>query len=406
MLGLALEGGGAKGAFHMGAVKAYFDEGYHFDGITGTSIGALNGAIIAQGDFEIGYQWWQRMDTSFLFDIDQIHIQNFLNRKIDKDVLFYLFSKIKDIVENRGLDTKKIRETLDNIVVEEKLRASKIDFGLVTVSVSDLKPLELYKEDIPYGKLVDYLMASANFPAFKIEPIEGKFYIDGGFYDNCPINLLIRKGYKEVIAIRTLGIGLTRKLEDADVKVTNIIPSEDLGMVLNFDQNLIQTNLKMGYFDAMRVIKGLKGRRYYIEPVDNDLIFNSLLSMSEDAIYEMGRIMHLPQMEPRRLLLEQVFPTLSRMLGFSTISTYQDILLGILEYMAEEKGIDKYKIWSLLSFLEAIKSNNSDGVSSPSSFIFDMAKTAKLKLTLSNDVALKEIAKIFLIGLRPERLHQ
>lgn len=336
MLGLALEGGGAKGAFHMGAVKAYFDEGYHFDGITGTSIGALNGAIIAQGDFEIGYQWWQRMDTSFLFDIDQIHIQNFLNRKIDKDVLFYLFSKIKDIVENRGLDTKKIRETLDNIVVEEKLRASKIDFGLVTVSVSDLKPLELYKEDIPYGKLVDYLMASANFPAFKIEPIEGKFYIDGGFYDNCPINLLIRKGYKEVIAIRTLGIGLTRKLEDADVKVTNIIPSEDLGMVLNFDQNLIQTNLKMGYFDAMRVIKGLKGRRYYIEPVDNDLIFNSLLSMSEDAIYEMGRIMHLPQMEPRRLLLEQVFPTLSRMLGFSTISTYQDILLGILEYMAVE----------------------------------------------------------------------
>jgi len=101
-------------------------------------------------------------------------------------VLFYLFSKIKDIVENRGLDTKKIRETLDNIVVEEKLRASKIDFGLVTVSVSDSKPLKLYKEDIPYGKLVDYLMASANFPAFKIEPIEGKFYIDGGFYDNCP----------------------------------------------------------------------------------------------------------------------------------------------------------------------------------------------------------------------------
>ncbi|HBW34005.1 patatin-like phospholipase family protein [Desulfosporosinus sp. BICA1-9] len=121
MLGIALEGGGAKGAFHMGAVKAYFDEGYHFDGITGTSIGALNGAIIAQGDFEIGYQWWQRMDTSFLFDIDQIHMQNFLNRKIDKDVLFYLFSKIKDIVENRGLDTKKIRETLDNIVVCEKL---------------------------------------------------------------------------------------------------------------------------------------------------------------------------------------------------------------------------------------------------------------------------------------------
>jgi len=400
MLGLALEGGGVKGAFHMGAVKAYFDEGYYFDGITGTSIGALNGAIIAQGDFEIGYQWWQRMDTSFLFDIDQIQIQKFLNRKIDKDVLSYMFSKIKDIFENRGLDTKKIRETLNNIVVEEKLRRSKIDFGLVTVSVSDLKPLELYKEDIPYGKLVDYLMASANFPAFKIEPIEGKFYIDGGFYDNCPINLLIRKGYKEVIAIRTLGIGLTRKLEDADVKVTNIIPSGDLGMVLNFDQNLIQTNLRMGYFDTMRVIRGLKGRNYYIEPVDNDSIFNSLLSVSEDAIYEMGRIMHLPQMEPKRLLFEQVLPALSRMLGFSATSTYQDILLGVLEHMAEENGIEKYKIWSLLSFLEAIKSNNSNGVSTRSSIVSEIAKTTKLKLSLSNDVALKEISKIFLLELR------
>lgn len=58
MLGLALEGGGAKGAYHMGVVKAYFEEGYYFDGVVGTSIGALNGAIIAQGDFELGYELW------------------------------------------------------------------------------------------------------------------------------------------------------------------------------------------------------------------------------------------------------------------------------------------------------------------------------------------------------------
>jgi len=214
MLGLALEGGGAKGAFHMGAVKAFLDEGYVFDGVAGTSIGALNGAIIAQGDFDLGYQWWEKMDTSLLFDIDQTHIQNFMNKKIDKEVLFYLSSKVKNIVENRGLDTKKIRETLKLIIDEEKLRQSHTDFGIVTVSMSDLKPLELYKEDIPYGKMIDYLMASANFPAFRIEPIEGKFYIDGGFYDNCPINLLSRKGYQEVITIRTMGIGRIRKIED------------------------------------------------------------------------------------------------------------------------------------------------------------------------------------------------
>ena len=54
MIGLALEGGGARGAFHMGVVKAFLEEGYEIGGITGTSIGALNGAIIVQGSFEEG----------------------------------------------------------------------------------------------------------------------------------------------------------------------------------------------------------------------------------------------------------------------------------------------------------------------------------------------------------------
>ena len=39
MLGVALEGGGARGAFHVGAIKALLEEGYEIDGIVGTSIG-------------------------------------------------------------------------------------------------------------------------------------------------------------------------------------------------------------------------------------------------------------------------------------------------------------------------------------------------------------------------------
>lgn len=124
------------------------------------------------------------MDASFLFDIEQTQIQKLLNKKIDKEVLGYLLSKTKDIIENRGLNTNNIRKTLDTMINEDKLRKSNIDFGLVTVSISDFKPLELYKEDIPYGKIVSYLIASANLPLFKIEPMEGKYYIDGGFYDN------------------------------------------------------------------------------------------------------------------------------------------------------------------------------------------------------------------------------
>ncbi len=357
MLGLALEGGGAKGAFHMGAVKALLEEGYKFDGVVGTSIGAINGAVIAQGDFELGYSWWEKMDISLMFDIDQVHIQNFLDKKIDKMALKYLYTEIKNIIGNKGIDTQKMRKILEVIIDEEKMRKSETDFGIVTVSVSDLKPLELYKEDIPKGKMLEYLMASANFPAFRIEPIDGKFYLDGGFYDNCPINLLIRKGYEEIIAVRTLGTGIVRKIEDENVKVINIIPSQKLGNVLNFDNSIIKRNLKMGYCDAMRSIKNLKGSNYYINYLGDDKsIIYGLASMSNKSIYEIGKMMKLSQIEPKRMLFEKILPNLSKKLGLSSSSAYQDIIVGVLEQMAEKRGIEKYLVRNFNSFLEEIKS--------------------------------------------------
>lgn len=49
MLGLALEGGGAKGAYEIGAYRALTELGYHFDVICGVSIGAINGGAAGAG---------------------------------------------------------------------------------------------------------------------------------------------------------------------------------------------------------------------------------------------------------------------------------------------------------------------------------------------------------------------
>lgn len=64
MYGLVLEGGGAKGAYHIGAYKAIMEEGIEIRGIAGTSVGALNGALIAQEDFEKAYNLWYNMSFS------------------------------------------------------------------------------------------------------------------------------------------------------------------------------------------------------------------------------------------------------------------------------------------------------------------------------------------------------
>ena len=50
--GLVLEGGGAKGAYQIGAWKALREAGVKLKGIAGTSVGALNGALICMGDLE------------------------------------------------------------------------------------------------------------------------------------------------------------------------------------------------------------------------------------------------------------------------------------------------------------------------------------------------------------------
>ncbi|MEL7563556.1 MAG: patatin-like phospholipase family protein [Dehalobacterium sp.] len=355
MLGIALEGGGAKAAFHMGVVKAFLEEGYEFGGITGTSFGAFNGAMIAQGDFDAGYRLWENMNTSQLFDFNKETLAKIISKHIDKETFFHFAARVREFIENKGIDASKIRQMIENIINEDKLRKSPVDFGLVTVSISELKPLELYKEDIPQGKIPEYIMASANFPGLKIKPIEGKYYLDGGLYDNCPVNLLARKGYREIIAVRTLSIGVIQEIKYPNVKVTSVMPSEDLGNILNFDNNLIRRNLKMGYYDAMRTIKGLKGRKYYIYPHNEEFFLQTLCSMPNESIYNLGELLDINEMDPKRMMFEKIIPALTKILGIKGSASYQDIVIALCEKLAEESGVEKYKIYSFGDFLAEVK---------------------------------------------------
>lgn len=71
MLGLALEGGGAKGAYEIGAYRALTELGYHFDVICGVSIGAINAALLAQGDCEKAAEFWETTANDDLFSEEE-----------------------------------------------------------------------------------------------------------------------------------------------------------------------------------------------------------------------------------------------------------------------------------------------------------------------------------------------
>ncbi len=355
MYGVALEGGGAKGAFHMGAIKALMENGYEFGAVTGTSIGALNGAIIAQGDAEAGYKMWESINMSTLFDIDEEYYDKLANKDIDKSTLLYFASKIKEVIENKGINTSKMREVIETLVDEEKLRNSPIDFGLVTVSLNDFKPIELFKDQIPKGQINDYLMASANFPGFAPKTIDGKHFADGGLYDNLPLNLLASRGYKEIIAIRTHGVGISQKTKYKDLHIIEITPSEDLGSTFAFDHSLISKNLEMGCYDALRVIKGLVGRHYYIEPLGEDYYLDLFSSMSDELIVKTAQTLGIPINNTKRTLFEIIIPHLAEALDLKGDATYETIFVSLLEVYAEKYFVEKYATYSLNDFLSTIK---------------------------------------------------
>lgn len=360
MLGVALEGGGARGAFHIGAIKALLEEGYEIDGIVGTSIGAFNAAMVAQGDFEKCFEMWNHVTPQQLFDIEDSYMANVINRNLNIKTITYFSSEAKKIIANKGIDTDNLRKVVDELIDEEKLRNSNVDFGLVTVELGTLSPIEVFKKDIPNGKIKDFIMASARYPGLKMEPLDGKAYLDGGLYDNCPVSLLARKNYDKIIAIR---LNSNRKLRhiDESVNVVEIQPSMDLGGTFIFTKDLAHRNIKLGYYDAIKAIRKLRGREYYIEPVDDDLIFTKLLELPDELIIDIGTSMGLEDIPPKRMLFEFILPNLSKYLNLNKEDNYQDIVIALLENMAKERQIEKFKIYSLSDFFSLIKDNEKEG---------------------------------------------
>ena len=185
-LGLVLEGGGARGAYQAGALKALFEAGYTFDGVAGTSVGALNGVMVAQNRFEDSIKIWKEIDFANVLNINNNYGENIAKKNFDQDTLKYFYNYVKKLIGDGGLDTTKIKNLIKNNIDEKLLRESGIDFGIMTYSVTEKQPLSIFVSDMPEGQVADYVMASASFPGFKKTSIDGKEFIDGGIYDNMP----------------------------------------------------------------------------------------------------------------------------------------------------------------------------------------------------------------------------
>ncbi len=257
---IALCGGGTKGAYELGVwrVLKELDIDYHI--VTGTSIGAITGALMVTQDYDMACELW---NTIRMEDVmrDGVNLTTTIEGMYNQRELIGPF--LKKYVKNKGADISPFREFIDRMIDEDKIRKSDIDYGLVTVQISSMKAMGLTKEEIPYGKLKDFIMASSSiFPVFPMHKIDGETYLDGCYYDNLPIDLALKMGADEVIAI-DLHTNPVHPNYVNKPYVVYITPSRSLGTMMNFERRVLDDNIQMGYYDAMKTFGGMTGKNYH-----------------------------------------------------------------------------------------------------------------------------------------------
>lgn len=243
---LVLSGGGSRGAYEAGAWQALTELGIRIDIVTGTSVGAINGAMVAQGDLENTIRLWKEIETHMVFDVPE--------GSQPKEYA-------REIVINKGAGTSGLKKLLEEYIDEDTIRSAPIEYGVVVVELPGFTPHYVYKEDMAPGQMLEYILASASlYPAIHSCEINGKEYIDGGYADVMPVQMALDKGADEIIAVYLNAVGIVdRKALKATSNLTLIESRWDLGSTLIFDTDNARHIMRLGYLDAMKAFRVFDG---------------------------------------------------------------------------------------------------------------------------------------------------
>ena len=336
MKALVLSGGGSKGSYQIGVWKALKKLHIKFDIVTGTSVGALNGALITQKSYFRAIKLWKKINLKLLFGENAIDSTNDL-----KVMTMYG----KEFLKNGGMEVKKLENLIEKEIRYKKLMKSKINYGLVTFNLTTKKPVQITKKEIPKHLIGDYLMASAScYPAFKQKNIEGERYIDGGFFDNLPINLAIEMGADEIVAVDLSAPGFN-KTPRKKVPTIKIKPNNKLTNFLNFYEEGAKRNIRLGYNDTLKKFGKLEGKKYTFKKrtieKNNKKHFETFIYLLENILDNENTL--------------EKFKKLINLSGVPSKKIIDKIGLKIMEELAKDFHLDETKIYSEKSFNKELK---------------------------------------------------
>lgn len=377
MRAIVLSGGGSKGAYEMGVWAALRKLKIKYDIVTGTSVGALNAAVMTQQTFYKGLLFWHNLNSKMIFNQE---IKEDYHTKEGKKNILKIYAKG---VLNGGMDVKGLDETLRKVIDTKKFFKSRIDMGIITFNVKTLKPKEITKKDLNENNLCDYLLASAScFPAFKMKEIDNENYIDGGIYDNLPINLAASLGATEVIAVDLKEVGFKQKVKDPNLKITYISPRNDIGSFLIFEKDMARRAMKLGYNDTLKVMKKLDGNIFTFHLNDLNKNYNRYISKY------ISNIKKYLNMDKQSNLLDGILK-LSIIKRIFNEKTMKDEYINLIEQLGTNLEIDETKIYNINKYNKELINKfltikNDDKIES-------LIKQNKLKNLLNNKSTIKYI---------------
>ncbi|GAB1542521.1 patatin-like phospholipase family protein [Scytonema sp. NUACC21] len=288
-LGLVLTGGGAKGAYQVGALQYIAELGLEPQIIAGTSIGALNGAVLsAYRPFPNAVQHlnqlWDRLSHAEILRPNTgavLQTLSYATQAFTPTLRIWLHDFL--VAEGFMQDSNAI---FDPTPIEKLLRATVKPYELqrgIELWVTVFPSLKI--PGLGYDWLVDFirartgtdahwlciqectddetvyklLLASAALPlVFPSQEVNGQSYVDGGLADNVPLRALAKRGCKNVIVIHLQNGAVWNRYNFPEQTVIEIRPQEKLE---KFDTPLISKIVSYLDFSSERITK-LKNRGY------------------------------------------------------------------------------------------------------------------------------------------------
>lgn len=261
--GLVLAGGGVRGAYHVGVWRALRRLRIKISAVTGASIGAVNAAFVAQGDLALLEDLWRNINAKDIVSLpDNLEVGDNLLR------ITNLAKMARHIYKSAGLDVSPLEEILRARISERKVRASSMDFGITTYSLTDREEKSLFCADIPHGELIDYIMASACFPLFKTRVIGSERFIDGGVTNNMPVDMLLSRGINNIITVDVRGVGVNKSCNTAGANIISIRDKRAETGTLDFNREGIEKSIEEGYFDTLKAFCRCMGEEYSFDAAD------------------------------------------------------------------------------------------------------------------------------------------